>query len=716
MMRLILPSILAVAVAWCQAAEEPLQLRLPAMMEARQLAEVLVEHGGVELQFEPGKLTGTLRLVLPAQPTATSLWDAANRALLAAGLVTVASGDPPQYRLLPITEAMAAAEVMLPERLAALPRQPGYATVILSLNHLSAEAAVKALSTLLSSQVSQVRTLGQEPNRLVLSAPAPLIEQTGRILAVLDRPGVAPDVRLYRPQRTAPQALQAAANAAWTAAARVSGRTAPAEFQLAPDGMQLLIVATVDLAAEAVAVAERLDQSEPVEVRSYRPAHFGLEEVAGLLAQILKDPARPAGEPQIVRDRLTGRLVVTATGAQHARIEALLADLERTPVSARQHLRSLPIRHRPVEELAQLLGQVLAHDGASGSAGRTVGAQPPPSPGTAAPAAGAPAATGSASVSVGAAGGDVSIATDPPTNRLILLGAPQQLDQVARIVEQLDVRQPQVELEVILVTVSSSQNRDLGMELVGQFTRGETSSTVGSLFGLSGGSGVARTLPSSAAGLGALVIRPGDFAGVLRALETVTGGNSLIRTSTVVQNNAKATVNGVVQQPLTSINSSDTVATTAVSGTSDAGTQITISPQITAADQVTLTYTIEQSSFIGSSTTTAAGVVIPAPKRSDSLASIATIPDSHVIALGGLASRTTTTSESRIPFLGAVPVLGWPFRSTSSEEADSRFYVFIRASVLRQASFADLRRLSGVRAAGMGVPADWPTVPPQFTP
>ena len=693
--------------------QEKLQVRLPSTLEAKQLAEALVEHVGVDLQFDPGRLTGTVRLVLPAELTRVQLWDAANRSMLAAGLTTVVNGEPPEYRLVPVTEAAAQAEVMLPERLAALAFRPGFATVVLQLRHLASEAAVKTLATVLSSQVSQVRTLGSEPQRIVLSAPIGLITQTQAILVVLDRPGVAPEVRAFRPLRTAPQALQTAANAAWTASSRVVGRTTPVEFQIAPDGQQLLVVASSEAAAEAVALAERLDQAEPVESRAYRPAHFGLDEVAGLLAQVLKDSRQPTAVPEIVRDKLTNRLVITATAAQHERITAILADIEKTPVSERRRLRSISIRHRPVEELAKLLSMIM-----SGQEGPGASAAP------AVPAAAAPTgqvvqlapSTSGGSTAVSAKGTEVSIATDPPTNRLILLGEPQQLEQLVKVIEQLDIRQPQVELEVILATLSSSQNRDLGLDLIGQFSRGETSTTVGSLFGLSEGRGVDRTVPIGASGLSALVLRPGDFAGVVRALETVTGGKSIIRSSTVVVNNAKATVDGVVQQPLTSINSTDTVATTSVSGTTDAGTQITISPQISAADQVMLTYSIEQSSFIGSSTTTAEGAVIPAPKRSDKLASVAIIPDGHVIALGGLSSMTSTTSESRLPWLGSVPVLGWPFRSTSKEDADSRFYVFIRANVLRNAAFADLRRLGVGRAQEMGVSPGWPTVTPQFTP
>ena len=715
--------------------DQPLTLRLPPTLEARQLAEVLAENAGIDLQFDPGRLSGTIRLALPSTVTALALWDAGNQALLSANLATVITDELPRYRILPIAEAAPAARVMLPGQLAALRHKPNFATVVIELKYLAAEPAVRALTTVLSSQSSQIRTLGQEARRLVISASLPLITQAESVLTILDRPGVAPAVRTFRPQRTAPQALQAAANAAWTATGRVAGQTTPVEFQIAPDGQQLLIVATTENVEEAQSLAARLDQAEPSETRSYRPAHFGLEDIAALLTQVLKDPHQPNQSPDIVRDRLTNRLVVTATAAQHARVAALLQELEQTPASARRRLQSLPVRHRPVEEMAKLLEIVLAQSSTPSSSTATrpdASSTTPASPATSTHCPSTPvegnqrtqiggnspatplAGPGGSGIASGA--DEVSIAIDPPTNRLILMGEPQQLEQIVQVVEKLDVHQAQVELQVVLATLSSSQNRELGVELYQQMKNGQTSAAAGSLFGVSTGTGASRTLPPTTSGLGAVVINPGDYAGVLRAIENVTNGSSLIRTNVVVVNNAKATISGVVQQPLTSINSGQNVATTAVSGTSDAGTQITISPQITAADQITLTYSFSQSSFIGASTTTSNGSVIPAPKRSDNLASIATIPDGHIITLGGLSSQTSTESQSRIPWIGSIPVLGWLFSSRNNEESNSRFYIFIRADVLRNSAFRDLRRLSAVRAGEMSIDSKWPLVKPQYTP
>ena len=200
---------------------------------------------------------------------------------------------------------------------------------------------------------------------------------------------------------------------------------------------------------------------------------------------------------------------------------------------------------------------------------------------------------------------------------------------------------------------------------------------------------------------------------MVRALETVASGRSLIRSRVVVTNNGKAMVNGVVQEPVTSINSGDQVATTSYSGTSDAGTQLSLEPQISAADNVTLTYAITQSAFLGDSTVTANGGVIPPTKRTDSVSSVATIPDGFVIGLGGLSNRSDSDSESRLPFLGGIPILGHLFKNQSRSSTDSRFYVFIRASVLRHSTFADLRRISREQAADLPQIPNRPALKPE---
>src|SRR5690606_5747935 len=60
---------------------------------------------------------------------------------------------------------------------------------------------------------------------------------------------------------------------------------------------------------------------------------------------------------------------------------------------------------------------------------------------------------------------DLVLAVDPELNAIIAVGPPHLLDEVGSLVQRLDQRQPQVLLEVMLVSLSEGQSKDLGVEL-----------------------------------------------------------------------------------------------------------------------------------------------------------------------------------------------------------------------------------------------------------
>lgn len=716
--------------AFAADATEPLTIALPATSELDRLAELTAQFTGVSLQYNPQKLKGTVRLSVRGQLTQAELWTVFNQVLAGQGFTTVVTGLPAVYQVVPLSEAPGLSVVLGQAESERLPFPPGYAVEVFELVHLGAEPTVKALGALFTNQVHQVRTLGNEQRRVVVAAPRASLDQARAMVARLDRPGVVPAVRLFRPQRTEPQGIQASATAAWSAIGRVGAQPRPAEVQVAPDGAQLVLIAGGEDIEALAALVRDLDESEPVETRTYRPRFFGIDDVASLLQRLLKAEQPNPGAGAIVRDALTSSLIVTATAAQHRRIEEVLRTLDEAPANARRQVRSLPVKHRQADEVAKLISTLMtgaspaaAAPAAGDTAAPASAPTSPPAPGTSGPSAGAATERRAEAASPGEPApavreGDFVLTADLVTNRLMVMGDPRAIDQIQTLLTELDQRQPQVELEVILVTLSSSENLNLGVELTKMASYHEVSGAVSSLFGLSqaGADPTARSFPAGGpTGLGGVVIKPGDFAGVVTALERVTDSRSLIRSRVVTNNNARSSIDGVVQQPLTANNATTTVSTTSVSGTTDAGTQITISPQISAADYVTLTYTISQSTFLGSAVTTPNGSIIPPAKRADAITSVATIPDGYVIGLGGLSNRSDSRGETRVPWLGQVPLLGHLFKSTSDNTSDSRFYVFIRADVLRHGTFADLRHLGEQRAAEADLDDEGqPKLKPQF--
>jgi general secretion pathway protein D len=205
------------------------------------------------------------------------------------------------------------------------------------------------------------------------------------------------------------------------------------------------------------------------------------------------------------------------------------------------------------------------------------------------------------------------------------------------------------------------------------------------------------------------VLSPGDFSAVVQALETLNHGRSLSMPKLLAGNNQQATLDSTVQQPYASVNASTTVSTTSYGGSSDAGTTVTIKPQIAEGDHLILNYSVSLSSFVGS----AASANVPPPKQQNKVQSEATIPDGATVVVGGIDLQNDGNSVSQVPLLGNIPVIGEAFKSRSNSSSRSRFYVFIRANILRNRSFEDLRYISGRDVAEAGVDEGWPVVEPR---
>jgi len=60
-----------------------------------------------------------------------------------------------------------------------------------------------------------------------------------------------------------------------------------------------------------------------------------------------------------------------------------------------------------------------------------------------------------------------------------------------------------------------------------------------------------------------------------------------------------------------------------------------------------------------------------------------TVKDGETIVLGGLIRDNVLQRETRVPFLGSIPVLGQLFRSRSSTTEKTNLLVFIRPTIMR---------------------------------
>lgn len=81
------------------------------------------------------------------------------------------------------------------------------------------------------------------------------------------------------------------------------------------------------------------------------------------------------------------------------------------------------------------------------------------------------------------------------------------------------------------------------------------------------------------------------------------------------------------------------------------------------------------------------GVDLPViSKRSQT--GLVLVPNGQTLVIGGLSSRVSRQSERRVPIIGKIPVLGFPFRSREAEISNLHLMIFVAPTVV------DLRALT----------------------
>ncbi len=712
-----------------QPAETP-QTTLTGEIELVRLIDLASARLGLNVDYDAATVSGRVVVRLAEPISDEELWALMNRLLVLGGMTTVQPDPedfPGSYAIVRLQDAAGLAPPT--ERLGeSVLQQPGFTSILVRIQHIGVNTALSAVKEVLSRTGSNAVAIG-DSGLILLSDLRLRIDQAVDVLSMIDVPGdpILVDRILLEHQ---PASRVVTTLTALAAAHRVlqgdRDRGPPSQFIADPDDKAVFLVTPTTDVARWRETIRQLDAPPHVGTRTYVPRNFPLEDVARLIEGSLQSSTAPSAGTardhfRIVRDELTGSLLVTASPRQHEQVEAIIERLNSAPPELRRPLRTFPIHHRSASEVLSVLDDLIASgllDPESDEA---------PLPATSPTESSSVVAgeedsnerlrNGGADVQLPAqhnrsAGGSESgmwMTVDEGTNSLIAIGEPRRLDQVQRLIDSLDIRQPQVLLEVLIVSLNEGQTLDLGVEIEKFEVSGETTIRLASLFGLSTSSDSGRSVGDPAGGT-AVILSPGDFNIVVRALETLNEGRSLSVPRVLVSNNQTANLDSVLQQPFTQTNASDTVATTSFGGFENAGTTLTITPRITRADHLLLEYAVALSDFVGESS----DPNIPPPRQQNRLSSTATIPDGFVVAVGGLELQSEAEAESRVPLLGAVPLLGEAFKNRSQSRSTSRFFVFIRPTILRHLELDDLKYLSEEDLHTAGLDDGWPTVEPRI--
>jgi type II secretion system protein D len=522
----------------------------------------------------------------------------------------------------------------------------------------------------------------------------------------------------------------AARVAAATARGAGTQRAAGGDVTLLADRRtnRIVIVGIPSAVEEAADLVQSLDVPAGVVTRTYRLRYIVPERIDSLVRSRL-NAAEPKTRYASTMDEVSGLLIVTAPEKAQVEVARLVEGLDVSDDPSASTLEFYPLINTTAADVLATIRSLLASgaEGAEtvrkpavpkGTGGREhfTGPNLPPTPGTlvppkppayqetppegSPPEGGAPAtvvsetapAAGDGSMAESSAlARQATVTADTNTNTIIVVAPPAVQRLYKRLIAALDKRRPQVLVRVILVSIDTTDNFSLGVEISGFNRRPDGSSFLTfSAFGLSTVDPVSGALAiTPGVGFNAAILDPGSVDIVIRALEEDVRAHVLAAPEILVNDNATASLASVAEAPFTSVNASDTVSTTSFAGYASAGTTVDVTPHISEGDYLQLQYSITLNSFTG-----AAADGIPPPRLTDTVSSEVTVPNGYAVIVGGLRRKDVSDSVSKIPWLGDIPILKHLFQLQTQSDVERTLFVFIRPIILRDDQFEDLKYLS----------------------
>jgi general secretion pathway protein D len=271
--------------------------------------------------------------------------------------------------------------------------------------------------------------------------------------------------------------------------------------------------------------------------------------------------------------------------------------------------------------------------------------------------------------------GDLTIVPDSRGNSLLIRANRSDFELIQAAVAQIDVRPPQVLIEVVIVEARRDRSFSLGIEasIADKHVKGTDNTTLGGSY-----------TPGST-GLGDFTLKlmgAGDYDLNATIRAAVGRGDIKIISRPVVltANDEDAEVVVGSQRPFVQVSRAlptDAAVRDQIVQYRDVGTKLSVRPTISVDGSVQLSVTQEVSS---ATTETAfnAPVISTRSIRTDLLAK-----DGQTIALGGLTDKQRDVQSGGIPILSSIPLLGGLFGRQARNTTETELFVFLTPRVIR---------------------------------
>jgi general secretion pathway protein D len=273
-----------------------------------------------------------------------------------------------------------------------------------------------------------------------------------------------------------------------------------------------------------------------------------------------------------------------------------------------------------------------------------------------------------------------NISLSEEINSIIVVGDPNVVKGMIKIIEELDKEKYQVYVQARIVEINNRSSEDIGI----RYGMEGGMATTSALYTFSGNFGGA-TVPISDQFAGKLIDSIGNvdqylvLGATLDFLQSQGASKTISNPSILCVNNKESSIYvGKTLSIATGSINANTGSTTNSFKRDDIGLSLKIKPRVSSQDKVTLTVETTLENVVGVD-----GNDQPiTTKQTVNTESI--LRHGESIVIGGLVKNYVQEIESKIPLLGDIPLLGWFFRWTNNEEQQDNLLVMLTPYVIDQ--------------------------------
>jgi general secretion pathway protein D len=454
------------------------------------------------------------------------------------------------------------------------------------------------------------------------------------------------------------------------------------------------------------------------------PQPIPVENEPGALAG-LSEEAVVVGKIKLTADVRTNRIHVVTRPINIPFIRKLIREFDANVEFAQPVTR--PLRYISAADVLPVLVQSLTEPGTTAQPGAEGGASPPPqaTPGrTSTPSP----YTGGTMGTSGTAGestlniseelstqpvdtvpkavtvGNAKLIADQRANSIIILGSREIVVKVEKILDEMDVKAPQVALSTVIGQLQLTNNEEFGADYFAKYhNRFIGTSRNNSVFsandpniplptGSPGGQildpanliNFSRIIRNVGAGTNIYVAAGDAFAAIVHLLESTGRFKTISRPTVFTSNNKKAIIASGTEIPIpvnTLTNATTTTNVAAVASSIEykkVALQLEVVPLINSEKEISLDILQKLDSLGGN--VDIGGNQIPQIQTRYIRTNVSAANGSTIV-LGGLIEEIKNKNYSGIPYLSRIPYVGALFRSTANSKNRTELIILMRPEV-----------------------------------